>query len=109
MQVIFIKGNSVVCYCFGAFAPNRYYFDVFYTYQGGTSVKDPYLVLTPDKAALTATAAPQELTTVNDIVWELAQRGILTDKDLWLKKLEEDSNAYWLARKTVMYLQNKGI
>ena len=41
----------------------------------------------------------KELTTVNDIVWELSQRGIITDKKLWLKKLEEDKNAYWLARK----------
>ena len=40
-----------------------------------------------------------KLETVNDIVWELGHRGILTDKDLWLKKLEEDKNAYWLARK----------
>ena len=27
-----------------------------------------------------------ELTTVNDIVWELANRGIISDKELWLKK-----------------------
>ena len=44
-----------------------------------------------------------ELTTVNDIVWELANRGIITDKDLWLKKLEEDTDAYWLARKCANY------
>ena len=54
-------------------------------------------------------AAPQEITTVNDIVWMLAERGILTDKALWLKKLEEDSNAYWLARKTVVFLRGKGV
>ncbi len=46
-----------------------------------------------------------ELTTVNDIVWELSARGIITDKDLWLKKLEEDENAYWLARKCVNYIR----
>ena len=45
-----------------------------------------------------------ELTTVNDIVWELANRGIITDKNLWLNKLEEDTNAYWLARKCVNYM-----
>ena len=50
-----------------------------------------------------------ELTTVNDIVWELSARGILTDKALWLKKLEEDENSYWLARKTVRYLAEKGV
>ena len=48
--------------------------------------------------------AKTELTTVNDIVWELANRGIITNKELWLKKLEEDENAYWLARKTVNYI-----
>ena len=51
----------------------------------------------------------KELTTVNDIVWELAHRGIITDKELWLTKLEEDKNSYWLARKTVKYLQSKGV
>lgn len=50
-----------------------------------------------------------ELTTVNDIVWELAHRGIITNKALWLKKLEEDSNSYWLARKTTNYLRQKNI
>lgn len=45
-----------------------------------------------------------ELTSVNDIVWELANRGIITDKALWLKKLEEDKNAYWLARKCANYI-----
>lgn len=51
----------------------------------------------------------KELETVNDIVWELAERGIISDKDLWLKKLSEDSNAYWLARKTVNYIRGKNI
>ena len=48
----------------------------------------------------------EELTSVNDIVWELAERGIITDKALWLKKLSEDTNAYWLARKCVNYIRN---
>ena len=47
----------------------------------------------------------QELTEVNDIVWEFAQRGIITDKELWLKKLEEDKNSYWLARKALHALR----
>ena len=47
----------------------------------------------------------KELTTVNDIVWELSIRGIITDKSLWLKKLEEDNNAYWLARKCTNYIR----
>lgn len=43
----------------------------------------------------------EELTGINDIVWEFAHRGIITDKELWLKKLEEDKNSYWLARKAL--------
>lgn len=49
-------------------------------------------------------STPSELTTVNDIVWELANRGIITDKNLWLKKLQNDTNSYWLARKCVNYI-----
>jgi len=58
------------------------------------------------KAQLTLST---ELTIVNDIVWELAHRGIVSDKSLWLKKLEQDQNAYWLARKIVKYIQGKGV
>lgn len=47
----------------------------------------------------------EELESVNDVVWELASRGIITDKELWLKKLEEDENSYWLARKCVNYIR----
>ena len=48
-----------------------------------------------------------ELTTVNDIVWELSARGIITDKNLWLDKLEADTDAYWLARKCINYIRQK--
>ena len=51
----------------------------------------------------------EELITVNDIVWELANRGIITDKELWLKKLSTDQNSYWLARKFVNYIRSKGV
>lgn len=47
----------------------------------------------------------KELTNVNDIVWEFAHRGIITDSRLWLKKLDEDNNAYWLARKALNSLR----
>lgn len=50
-------------------------------------------------------SASTELTSVNDIVWELNHRGIILDKELWLKKLEEDQNAYWLARKCLNYIR----
>lgn len=47
----------------------------------------------------------EELTEVNDIVWEFAHRGIITDSNLWLDKLSEDKNAYWLARKALHALR----
>ena len=53
-----------------------------------------------------STVVPTELVTVNDIVWELANRGIISNSELWLKKLEEDINSYWLARKAVKYIRD---
>lgn len=46
-----------------------------------------------------------ELTKVEDIVRELSKRGIITNTNLWLDKLNDDINAYWLARKTLHYLR----
>ena len=46
-----------------------------------------------------------ELTEINDIVWELSHRGIITDNGLWLNKLKNDSNSYWLARKCLKYIR----
>ncbi len=48
-----------------------------------------------------------ELTEVNDIVRELSERGIIIDKDLWLEKLGQDENSYWLARKCVNYIRKE--
>ena len=47
-----------------------------------------------------------ELTSPNDIVWELAHRGIVTDKEGMLKEMNENPNGrlYWLARKFVNYI-----
>ena len=50
-----------------------------------------------------------ELTSVNDIVWEYSHRGIITDTNLWLKKLETDKSSYWLARKTINYIRSNGL
>ena len=47
----------------------------------------------------------KELITVNDIVWELNSRGILLEKEKWLKKLDSDREAYWLARKFANYIR----
>jgi hypothetical protein len=41
----------------------------------------------------------KELESINDIVWELHHRGIITDKELWIKKLTADKDVYWLAYK----------
>ena len=43
---------------------------------------------------------------VNDIVWELHHRGIITDKALWLKLFEEDNDLYWLGYKAVNMTSN---
>lgn len=49
-----------------------------------------------------------EYTLVNDIVYELSSRGIVSNTDLWLKKLEKDIDSYWLARKVVHYIRKVG-
>lgn len=49
-----------------------------------------------------------ELTEINDIVYELTSRGIISDSNLWLKKLKEDTNSYWLTRKIVHYIRKEG-
>ena len=49
----------------------------------------------------------QELIEVNDIVWEFAHRGIITDKELWSEKLQADKNSYWLARKALHALRKE--
>lgn len=53
----------------------------------------------------------QELTEPNDIVWEYAHRGIVTDADgmLWEMKNKPDGRLYWLARKALHYMRRRGI
>jgi len=41
----------------------------------------------------------KSLESVNDIVWELHHRGIITDKTLWLKLFSEDKDLYYLGYK----------
>ena len=40
-----------------------------------------------------------KLESVNDIVWELCHRGIITDKNLWLRLFKDDKDLYWLGYK----------
>lgn len=49
----------------------------------------------------------QELTEINDIVWELICRNIITDTALWLEKANRDNNIYWLIRKSIHYIRSK--
>lgn len=46
---------------------------------------------------------------VDEIVAELEKRGIITDVALWTKRLKEDNNAYWLARKAAVLTKNKAV
>ena len=48
-----------------------------------------------------------KLKTPNDIVWELNQRGIMTNPHLWLDLTEKDVDLYWLAYKAVNMTKNK--
>ena len=50
---------------------------------------------------------PTKLETVNDIVWELNHRGIITDSKLWLRLFEEDRDLYWLGYKAANMTVNK--
>lgn len=50
---------------------------------------------------------PKALDTINNIVWELNYRGIMTDKALWLNLLAKDTDLYWLAYKICNQTKNK--
>ncbi len=60
-----------------------------------------------DTATKTDNDVPKELETVNDIVWELGHRGIVTDKDGMIDEMNKNPNGrlYWLARKCVNYIR----
>lgn len=46
------------------------------------------------------------LESVNDIVWELHHRGLISDKALWMRLLECDTALYWLGYKAVNMTRN---
>ena len=54
-----------------------------------------------------AGADVEEYTDVNDIVWELKNRGIVTDSDGMVEEMEQDTDGrlYWLGRKLVQYIR----
>lgn len=49
----------------------------------------------------------QELTEINDIIWELSHRSIISNSALWTDKAERDNNVYWLVRKALHYIREK--
>lgn len=50
-----------------------------------------------------------EYTDINDIVWELGYRGIVTDTEGMKEEIKRDPNGrlYWLARKAVHYIRKR--
>ena len=52
-------------------------------------------------------AKVEEYTEIEHIVWDLNHRGIISNTELWTKKLTEDSDAYWLARKALQYIRER--
>jgi len=52
-----------------------------------------------------------EITTPNDISWELGHRGIVTDTAGFKQEMEQnpDGRLYWLARKALKYMQERNV
>lgn len=48
-----------------------------------------------------------EYTEINDIIWELAHREIISNKEMWLTRCAEDTNIYWFCRKLCQYIRTK--
>ena len=51
----------------------------------------------------------KELVSINDIVWELGNRGIVSDKEGMIDEMNLNPNGrlYWLARKAVQYMRER--
>ena len=49
----------------------------------------------------------EEYTDNEHIIWELQNRKIITNVNLWRKKIQEDQNIYWLCRKAIQYIRTK--
>ena len=58
---------------------------------------------------ITGESFKSEFEDINDIVSELFSRKILSDRKLWQKKLEDDKNSYYLAKKMVNYLRERKV
>lgn len=51
--------------------------------------------------------ADRPYTDIEEILWELGHRGIVTNADLWREKMTTDSNIYWLCQKSVHYIRTQ--
>ena len=51
--------------------------------------------------------ADSTYTDTEKILWELSNRGIITNVDLWRKIIAEDNNIYWLCLKAVHYMRTQ--
>ena len=51
--------------------------------------------------------ADRPYTDIEEILWELGHRGIVTNADLWREKMTTDSNIYWLCQKAVHYIRTQ--
>lgn len=51
--------------------------------------------------------ADRPYTDIEEILWELSHRGIVTNADLWREKMTTDSNIYWLCQKAVHYIRTQ--
>ena len=60
---------------------------------------------------ITGEKCHQELKNINDIVWEYAHRGIVTDIEGMKKEMLQnpDGRLYWLARKALRYIRSNNI
>ena len=58
---------------------------------------------------LITSGSVKELVSINDIVWELGNRGIVSDKEGMIEEMNSNPNGrlYWLARKAVQYMRER--
>ncbi len=73
----------------------------------GKNCPEPYVDESKWKEFKKKLMGIKELTSANDIVWELESRGIVTDKEGMLEEINKNPQGrlYWLARKAVHYIR----
>lgn len=51
----------------------------------------------------------EEYTDNEHILWELQNRKIISNVELWRKNMKQDQNIYWICRKSIHYIRTKSI